>query len=148
MRLAALSLLVLAMSLPLFAQTTTTYTVTGGTGRATTPTRIFFNTDAAPSQFLESGYGTECGGQTLPAYGFLLLSVPGINTCASATSQPVSSCGTINVYFVGNDNGVPFNGHLSMTSICQYRRGSGGRAGGGAGTYYTVQPGGTLTITH
>jgi hypothetical protein len=39
MRLAALPLLLLvAMSLPLFGQTTTTYTVTGGTGRATTPT--------------------------------------------------------------------------------------------------------------
>jgi hypothetical protein len=53
----ALPLLFLLMSLLLslgaFGQTTTSYAVTGGSGTATTPTRISFDTSLAANQFFD-----------------------------------------------------------------------------------------------
>jgi len=91
----ALPLLFLLMSLLLslgaFAQTTTSYAVTGGSGTATTPTRISFDTSLAANQFFESCYGTACGNQTTQALGFVLLNGGefGQGVCAVVTTQPV-----------------------------------------------------------
>ena len=60
----ALPLLSLLMFLASFAQTqtTTSHPVTGGSGTATTPTRISF-TAMGGTQFFESGYGPSCSGR-------------------------------------------------------------------------------------
>src|SRR5579864_8439419 len=89
----ALPLLLLISSA--FAQTTNSYPVTGGSGTATTPTRITFGA-LGGTQFFESGYGTSCGGQTTQALGFILLNGGNFGptgVCASVTTQPVGSCG-------------------------------------------------------
>lgn len=116
--------LLLLLSLASFAQTTNSYQVTGGSGTATTPTRISFQAMGG-SQFFESGYGTSCGGQTTQALGFVLLNggVFGSGVCASVTTQPVGSCGNLYAEFYGVDAaGVPFKGSLSLTTTCQYIR--------------------------
>jgi hypothetical protein len=124
-----------------FAQTTTSYPVTGGSGTATTPTRISFGAMGS-SQFFESGYGTSCGGQTTQALGFVLLNggIFGQGVCASVTTQPVGSCGNLYAEFYGKDAaGIPFKGSLSLTTTCQYVRLRYSK------TVYTVT-GGMLTI--
>lgn len=132
--------MLLLMSLAGFAQTTS-YQVTGGSGTATTPTRISFSTNLG-SQFFESGYGTSCGGQTTQALGFVLLNGDrfGSGVCASVTTQPVGSCGSLYAEFYGVDAaGVPFTGSLSLVTTCQYIRLRYSK------TVYTVT-GGTLSI--
>ena len=138
----ALPLLLLLMSLALFAQTTSSHPVTGGSGTATTPTRISFAAMGG-SQFFESGYSTSCGGQTTQALGFVLLNggIFGNGVCASVTTQPVGSCGNLYAEFYGKDAaGIPFKGSLSLTTTCQYVRLRYSK------TVYTVK-GGMLTIT-
>jgi hypothetical protein len=134
--------ILLLMSIGAFAQTTTAYPVTGGSGTATTPTRISFGAMGS-SQFFESGYGTSCGGQTTQALGFVLLNggIFGQGVCASVTAQPVGSCGSLYAEFYGKDaSGIPFTGTLSLTTTCQYVRLRYSK------TVYTVT-GGTLSIT-
>jgi hypothetical protein len=138
----ALPLLLLLMSLASFAQTTSSHPVTGGSGTATTPTRISFAAMGG-TQFFESGYSTSCGGQTTQALGFVLLNggVFGNGVCASVTTQPVGSCGNLYAEFYGKDAaGIPFKGSLSLTTTCQYVRMRYSK------TVYTVK-GGMLTIT-
>ena len=138
----ALPLLLLLMSLALFAQTTASHPVSGGSGTATTPTRINFSAMGG-SQFFESGYSTSCGGQTTQALGFVLLNggIFGNGVCASVTTQPVGSCGNLYAEFYGKDAaGISFKGSLSLTTTCKrvilrYSK-----------TVYTVT-GGMLTIT-
>ena len=138
----ALPLLLLLTSLALFAQTTASHPVSGGSGTATTPTRINFSAMGG-SQFFESGYSTSCGGQTTQALGFVLLNggIFGNGVCASVTTQPVGSCGNLYAEFYGKDAaGIPFKGSLSLTTTCKrvilrYSK-----------TVYTVT-GGMLTIT-
>jgi hypothetical protein len=130
------------LTLSAVCQTTTSYPVTGGSGTATTPTRISFSAMNG-SQFFESGYGTSCGGQTTQALGFVLLNggIFGSGVCASVTTQPVGSCGNLYAEFQGLDAaGIPFKGSLSLTTTCQYVRLRYSK------TVYTVT-GGTLTIT-
>jgi hypothetical protein len=143
----ALPLLFLLMSLLLslgaFAQTTTSYPVTGGSGTATTPTRISFDASLAPNQFFESGYGTACGNQTTQALGFVLLNGGefGQGVCAVVTTQPVSTCGNLYAQFYGTDaSGVRFQGSVSLTTTCNHVHARYSK------TVYTVT-GGTLTIT-
>jgi hypothetical protein len=134
--------LFLLLSMSAFAQTVTSYPVTGGSGTATTPTRISFSAMNG-SQFFESGYGTSCGGQTTQALGFVLLNggIFGQGVCASVTTQPVGSCGNLYAEFYGKDAaGIPFTGSLSLTTTCQYVRLRYSK------TVYTVT-GGVLTIT-
>jgi hypothetical protein len=138
----ALPLLLLLMSLALFAQTIKSYPVTGGSGTATTPTRISFAAMGG-TQFFESGYSTSCGGQTTQALGFVLLNGGnfGNGVCASVTTQPVGSCGNLYAEFYGKDAaGIPFKGSLSLTTTCQFVRLRYSK------TVYTVK-GGMLTIT-
>ena len=138
----ALPLLLLLMSLALFAQTTASHPVSGGSGTATTPTRINFSAMGG-SQFFESGYSTSCGGQRTQALGFVLLNggIFGNGVCASVTTQPVGSCGNLYAEFYGKDAaGISFKGSLSLTTTCKrvilrYSK-----------TVYTVT-GGMLTIT-
>lgn len=142
MKRLALPLLVLLLSLGVFAQTSTSYPVTGGSGSVTSPTRISFGTSLGSYQFLESGYNTSCGGQTTAALGFVLLNGGqfGQGVCAPVTSQPVGSCGNLYVEFYGVDaNGVSFTGNLSLTVTCQYVRARYSK------TVYTVT-GGSLNI--
>ena len=139
----------LRFALPLFlltlsavCQTVTSYPVTGGSGTATSPTRISFSAMNG-SQFFESGYGTSCGGQTTQALGFVLLNggIFGSGVCASVTTQPVGSCGNLYAEFYGKDAaGIPFTGSLSLTTECRYVRLRYSK------TVYTVTNG-TLTIT-
>jgi hypothetical protein len=134
--------LILLLSMSAFAQTTNSYQVTGGSGTATTPTRISFSAMNG-SQFFESGYGTSCGGQTTQALGFVLLNggIFGYGVCASVTTAPVGSCGNLYAEFYGKDAaGIPFKGSLSLTTTCQYVRLRYSK------TVYSVS-GGTLTIT-
>ena len=143
MKKQALPLLFLLLSLGAFAQTTTSYPVTGGSGTATSPTRISFDATLAPNQFFESGYGTACGNQTTQALGFVLLNGGefGQGVCAVVTTQPVGSCGSLYAQFYGNDaSGAPFNGSLALTTTCKYVHYRYSK------TVYTVT-GGTLTIT-
>ena len=143
MKRLALPLLPLLLSLGAFAQTTTSYPVTGGSGSVTSPTRISFGTPLGSYQFFESGYNTSCGGQTTPALGFVLLNGGsfGQGVCAPVTTQPVGSCGNIYSEFYGVDtNGVSFTGTLSLTITCKYVRARYSK------TVYTVT-GGTLTVT-
>jgi len=134
----------LLLTFSAFAQTVTSYPVTGGSGTATTPTRVSFSTAELPSLFFESGYNTSCGGQTTQALGFVLLN-GGIfgsqGVCASVTTQPVGSCGNLYAEFNGKDAaGIPFTGTLSLNTTCQYVRMRYSK------TVYTVR-GGMLTIT-
>ena len=134
--------LMLLLTFSAFAQTTTSYPVTGGSGTATTPTRISFTANGS-SQFFESGYSTSCGGQTTQALGFVLLNggIFGSGVCASVTTQPVGSCGNLYAEFYGKDAaGIPFTGTLSLNTTCQYVRLRYSK------TVYTVH-GGMLTIT-
>jgi hypothetical protein len=138
----ALPLLIMLMSLASFAQTITSHPVTGGSGTATTPTRISF-TAMGGSQFFESGYGTSCGAQTTQALGFVLLNggIFGNGVCASVTTQPVGSCGTLYAQFYGKDAaGITFKGSLSLTTTCKRVLSRYSK------TVYTVT-GGMLTIT-
>jgi hypothetical protein len=135
-------LLSLLLSVGAFAQTTTSYRVTGGSGTATTPTRISFDTSLAANQFFESGYGTACGNQTTQALGFVLLNGGefGQGVCAVVTTQPVGTCGNLYAEFYGTDaSGVRFHGSVSLTTTCKYVHYRYSK------TIYTVT-GGTLTI--
>jgi hypothetical protein len=135
--------LLLLLSLSAFAQTTTSYPVNGGSGTATSPTRISFSTTLASSQFFESGYGTGCGGQTTEALGFVLLNGGqfGQGVCAPVTTTPVSSCGALYAEFYGIDaEGVPFKGSLAINTTCKRVIARFSK------TVYSVT-GGTLTIT-
>ncbi len=143
MKKVSLPLLFLLLSLGAFAQTTTSYPVTGGSGSVTSPTRISFGTLFGAYQFLESGFNTGCGGQATPPLGFVLLNGGefGQGVCAPVTTQPVGSCGTIYAEFYGvNANGVPFTGTVSLTTACKFVRARYSK------TVYTVTAG-TLTIT-
>lgn len=137
--------LFLLVSVSMFAQTNTTTTselVTGGSGTATTPTRISFTT-VLGSQFFESGFGTSCGGQQTEALGFVLLNGGrfGNGVCASVTSPPVGTCGSPYAEFYGVDvYGVPYKGTLSLTTTCRFVRLRYSK------TVYIVT-GGTLTVT-
>lgn len=143
MKKLATPLLFLLLSLGAFAQTTTSYPVTGGSGSVTSPTRISFGTSIGSYQFFESGYNTGCGGQTTPALGFVLLNGGnfGQGVCAPVMTQPVGSCGNVSAQFYGIDaNGASFTGTLSLTVSCKSVRARYSK------TVYTVT-GGTLTIT-
>jgi len=150
MKVAALPLMLLAMSLPLFAQTTTTYNVVQpyAAGRVTTPTRIFnvLLSGGASISWLELGQGTACGGQTAPPLGFIFITLPsGALPCAYVTAGSGGSCGLVSAMFKGVDQrGVRFSGTVNLTSVCHYSRGGGGRGSGG--TYYSIT-GGSLNFT-
>jgi len=102
-----LMLLILAMSLPLFAQTTTTYQITNSTsqGKVSSPWRAFNIplTEGAQVNWLEVGASTACTGQSAPFLGFVFLSmVDNGQTCLPLT---VST-------FSGSSPGVVYSGRL------------------------------------
>ena len=141
-----LPLLVLLMSLASFAQVTTTYTVTAQTsGVNTTPFRAFSIplTQGAEVNWLEVGPNTACSGQTVPAVGFIFLTLNGVaQPCIPLINSPSPNVGN----FAGVDaNGNAISGQYAFTITKVYRC-SGGRGGGGCHTVFTIQSG-TVTVT-
>jgi hypothetical protein len=142
-----LPLTILLMSLASFAQVTTTYTVTAqSSGVYGTPFRAFSIplNNGAEVNWLEVGSNTACSGQTLPAVGFIFLTLPtgGALPCASLTGSPSPGQGS----FEGLDNnGIWYSGTYSF-SITKAYRCSGGRGGGGCHYVFTIT-GGEVTIT-
>ncbi len=140
-----LPLAILLMSLASFAQTTNTYTVAASvSGVYSTPFRAFSIplTQGAEVNWIEVGPNTACSGQTLPAVGFIFLTLPtgGALPCASLTGSPSPTQGS----FTGVDNnGVPYSGTYSFTMTEAYKC-SGGR-GGGCHMVFTIT-GGQVTI--
>ena len=151
MKLAALPVVLLVLSVPMFAQSSTTYNVVQpyASGRATTPTRIFYVglNQGASISWLELGQGTACSGQTSPPLGFIFIKLQsGALPCARVMASSNGSCGLVSATFRGADNnGLALSGTVNLISVCHYRRGGGGKGGGGAGTYYTITSG-SLTI--
>ena len=142
-----LPLTILLMSLASFAQVTTTYTVTAQTsGVYSSPFRAFSIplTQGAEVNWLEVGPNTACSGQTLPAVGFIFLTLPtgGALPCASLTGSPTATQGS----FQGLDNnGASYSGTYSFTMTKAYKC-SGGRGGGGCHYVFTIT-GGSVTVT-
>lgn len=148
MKKIALLLLLLAMSLPMFAQSSTTYTlaapnsgVWGGYLRAF---GVKFADDSGATLTLnwiqDAG---ACSGQQPPFVGFVFATLPG---------QPQMPCtplqaGSGNNYgsFAGTDaDGVPFTATYSLV-ITTAHKCSGGRDGG-CHTVFTITSG-TVTVT-
>ena len=165
-------LLSLAMSLPLFAQTTTTYTFgPAASGISSTPFRMFniVLTDASSqaSAMLQDltvttspYFKTACYQQTLPPLGYIYLddTVLGANSgCMPLTSSAFSGsstairCAGLPTHFDGaftaslDGSSSSITGSVSFDLAWAYRSGSG-RGGGGSGCYKTVSAG-TLQIT-
>jgi len=127
--------LVLPLMLLLAALATaqTTYTVTSPvSGVSTTPFRAFnipLSGSGNQVNWLEVGPNTSCAGQTLPAVGFIFLTIDGVALpCAPLTDSPSRVHGT----FVG--------GSYDFVITTVYRC-SGGRGGGGCHTVFTIQSG-------
>jgi hypothetical protein len=152
-----LILLILAMSLPLFAQTTTTYQVTGSSsGRMSYPFRIFniALTNGASIPWLEYGNGISgaysCGPNTTSqptTLGFIFLSGTVANDGYVATTNDPNPCFNLTALIPGGvafagvtGSGIPFSGTFVFTSNT-YRCGSGRTAG----TCVAITEG-TLTI--
>jgi hypothetical protein len=149
--------LILAMSMPLFAQTTTTYQVSGtSTGRMTYPFRVFNIplTNGASIPWLEYGNGISgaysCGPNTTSqptTLGFIFLSGTVANDGYVATANNPNPCFNLTglipggVAFAGvTGSGIPFSGTFVFT-YNTYRCGYGRTAG----TCVAITQG-TLTI--